>query len=64
MPTEIRWDVLKGIYDGTPESAKNKLYAVSNTLCAVYTNENLATIDSSKITPTKKFEVQVEAKSL
>ena len=63
-PTEIRWDVLKGIYDGTPESSRNKLYSVSNTLCAVYTKEKLPTIDSSKITPTKKFEVKVEAKPL
>jgi hypothetical protein len=63
-PGEIRWDVLKGIYDGTPANNKDKLFSVSNTLCAIYTNEKLPTIDSTKITPTKKFEVTIEAKSL
>jgi hypothetical protein len=63
-PAEIRWDVLKGIYDGTPKDMKEKLYCISNTLCAVYTNEKLPIIDSTKITPTKKFEVAVEARKL
>jgi predicted O-methyltransferase YrrM len=63
-PGEIRWDVLKGIYDGTPTEKRAQLYSVSNTLCAIYTNEKLATIDPSLITPTKKFEITLEAKNI
>ena len=63
-PSEIRWDVLKGIYDGTPTEQKDKLRCVSNTLCAIYTNESFPTIDSTKITPTKKFEVTLQAQKL
>jgi predicted O-methyltransferase YrrM len=63
-PGEIRWDVLKGIYDGTPTDKKKQLFSVSNTLCAIYTKENLPTIDPTKITPTKHFEVTLEAKSI
>ena len=63
-PGEIRWDVLKGIYDGTPSDKKDKLFCVSNSLCAIYTNEKLRTIDSTKITPTKTFEVTLEALKL
>jgi len=63
-PGETRWDVLKGIYDGTPNEKKDKLFCVSNTLCAIYTNEKLPTIDSSKITPTKKFTVTIQADKL
>ena len=40
-PTDVRWDVLKGILDGTPSNNKNNLYHVSNTLSAIYTTENI-----------------------
>jgi predicted O-methyltransferase YrrM len=63
-PGEIRWDVLKGIYDGTPSDKKEQLFSVSNTLCALYTTNKLPTIDPTKITPTKQFEVTLEAKSV
>lgn len=33
---KIRWDVLRGILEGTPQEKRKNLYAVSNTLCAVY----------------------------
>lgn len=32
----VRWEVLLGILDGTPEEKRKYLYAVNNTLCAVY----------------------------
>ena len=60
-PGAIRWDVLKGIYDGTPEIARPNLHCVSNTLCAIFTKQKIATIDSTKITPTKKFTVSIKA---
>lgn len=36
-PSDIRWDVLRGILDGTPSEKCNNIYRVSNTLCAIYT---------------------------
>lgn len=38
-PTDIRWDVLKGILEGTPIDKRMYLYRVSNTLCAIYTTK-------------------------
>jgi predicted O-methyltransferase YrrM len=35
-PEWIRWSVLAGILDGTPEGKRGHLYHVSNTKCAVY----------------------------
>jgi hypothetical protein len=32
----VRWEVLLGILDGTPVEKRKHLYAVNNTLCAVY----------------------------
>jgi len=32
----VRWEVLLGILDGTPEEKRKHLYAVNNTLCAIY----------------------------
>ena len=64
-PNDTRWDVLKGILDGTPPGERNKLYRVSNTLCAVYTNAPLATRMQEEIeTPTKYFRVDVEGKNV
>jgi hypothetical protein len=32
----VRWEVLLGILDGTPENKRRHLYSVNNTLCAIY----------------------------
>ena len=32
----VRWEVLLGILDGAPEGKRKHLYAVNNTLCAIY----------------------------
>lgn len=40
-PESVRWVVLAGILDGCPPDQKGKLYQVSNTMCAVYTNRKL-----------------------
>ncbi|GAA4382383.1 class I SAM-dependent methyltransferase [Hymenobacter koreensis] len=36
QPGEPRWEVLAGLLDGLPSTAKGHLYAVRNTLCALY----------------------------
>jgi len=61
-PDKVRWDVLRGIYDGTPIEKRKKLFSVSNTLCAIYTNSP-STIIENKITPNKVFHVAVSAKN-
>ena len=63
-PGKIRWDVLRGIYDSTPNDKKNNLYCVSNTLCAIYTNSPTPVIDNKKITPTKKFNVTITSEKI
>ena len=60
----MRWDILRGIYDGTPIEKRKKLFGVSNTLCAIYTNSLATTIDAKKITPDKVFDIAVSVKKL
>tara|TARA_R110001583_G_scaffold34847_6_gene116639 strand:+ start:9585 stop:10391 length:807 start_codon:yes stop_codon:yes gene_type:complete len=64
-PELIRSEVLLGILDGIPSQYKNKLYQVSNSMCAIYTNQKLKTsvFDSIK-TPTKKFEINVKIQKI
>ncbi|PCJ25298.1 MAG: hypothetical protein COA97_08225 [Flavobacteriales bacterium] len=63
-PGKIRWDVLRGIYNGTPTEKKNNLFSVSNTLCAIYTNSPTPIIDGEKITPNKTFKINITAERL
>ena len=63
-PCDIRWDVLRGILDGTPNDKINNLYRVSNTLCAIYCKgiKNAEYIPDNSI-PKKHFSITVKAKS-
>jgi len=64
-PADIRWDVLKGILDGTPEEERKYLYRVSNTLCAIYTRSELNSYyPSAHITPDKVFTVHLLARQI
>lgn len=63
-PETVRWDVFRGIIEGTPKEMRNKLVHVSNTMCSLFTNEKHPVLDKSRlIIPTKKFEVEITAKS-
>jgi predicted O-methyltransferase YrrM len=64
QPGEVRWDVLKGILDGTPKEKMEKLYSVSNTLSALYTNQSYKESLNNSITPTKKFTINIKAEKL
>ncbi len=59
-PEQIRPEVLCGILDGTPEAYHQKLFHVSNTLCAIYINEHFPTeeFDITQL-PKDIFEVDV-----
>lgn len=64
-PNDIRWDVLRGILDGTPQHKKKKLYRVSNTLCAIYTDENLRSCKQERVeTPDKSFVMTITSRKL
>lgn len=62
---DIRWDVVRGILDGSTKKELPHLYNVSNTLCAVYTKKPLKPLSITKVlTPNKVFKVIIEAKNL
>ena len=62
-PADIRWDVFRGILDGTPSEKRSSLYRVSNTLCAIYTAKKLkAEYIEPYSTPTKYFSVTLKSK--
>lgn len=64
-PADIRYDVLNGIMDGTPVEFRHKLYRVSNTLCAVFIQDEFPFMDDiENREPNKIFEISIKAKSL
>ncbi|MBA3704978.1 MAG: class I SAM-dependent methyltransferase [Bacteroidetes bacterium] len=54
-PTDIRWDVLLGILDGTPADKIKNLHRVSNTLCAIYTTKPLQSAYIQPFSPPKNY---------
>ena len=64
-PNDVRWDVLRGILEGTPKGKIKKLYRVSNTLCAIYTNSNIKSYQQENFeTPNKSFTIMLSSKKL
>lgn len=60
-PSNIRWDVLRGILDGTPAEKRNNLYRVSNTLCAIYTTQKIHSEYTELFAdPNKYFSIQIK----
>ncbi|HSY75302.1 MAG TPA: class I SAM-dependent methyltransferase [Bacteroidia bacterium] len=57
-----RHEVMAAILDGIPEQNRKKLYHVSNTMCAIYTNLQLPTLtlDAARL-PNKKFSVSLQS---
>jgi len=47
-PGQIRWSVLAGILDGTMKTKRNKIFHVSNSQCAIFSNR-----DFSSLSPTQ-----------
>ena len=61
-PEQIRWEVLHGILESTPEQYRKNLYRVSNTQCAIFTRENIQSYFSEfPQTPRHKFSVHIKA---
>lgn len=64
-PSNVRWDVLKGILDGTPDDKRKNLYRVSNTLCAIYITKPIVSIFNKPYsTPEKYFSLAVKIEPL
>lgn len=62
---QIRWDVLKGIIDGTPETSRQNIYSVSNTLCAIYLNKKIHSEHIPDFSlPKSTFSLQIKRKRL
>lgn len=59
-PNDVRWDVLLGILEGTPESKRKHLYRVSNTLCAIYATLPIQSFKQPHFeNPKKYFKIQI-----
>ncbi len=60
-PETVRWSVMAGILDGCPSEKRKNLYHISNTLCAVYINENIKSAFLKINTePTHYFEIGIK----
>jgi predicted O-methyltransferase YrrM len=58
----VRYSVLKAILDGIPEEDHSKLYHVSNTMCAIYTNKNLKAKNRQVLeVPNKHFTLKIKS---
>jgi len=61
-PENVRWNVLRAIWEGTPEECRKHLFAVSNSLCAMY--YPIGDLPSEKrvypANPGKGFRVRIE----
>lgn len=64
-PEHVRWDVVKAILDGTPPDQRRHLYRVSNTLCAIYTTEPVASVTARyPQVPTAHFDITIKARKV
>ncbi|QHJ07815.1 class I SAM-dependent methyltransferase [Hymenobacter busanensis] len=61
QPGQPRWEVLTGLLDGIPATAAGQLYAVQNTLCALYSPTPLpAQVHQPHAAPNPAFAVHVQ----
>jgi predicted O-methyltransferase YrrM len=61
-PEMVRWEVLAGILDGCPASERDRLYHVSNTMCAIYTRDHVLHRYARRFEPPRAiFDVRVRA---
>jgi predicted O-methyltransferase YrrM len=64
-PESIRWSVLAGILDGCPHNKRNHLYHVSNTMCAIYIDQDVTTDRVRTLDlPNKQFRLEISAERI
>jgi len=62
-PATPRYSVISAILDGTPNDKRQCLYHVSNTMCALYTKQDLTSfLEIKSDNPNKIFEVNIQSK--
>ncbi len=60
-PETVRWSVMAGILDACPAEKRKNIYHISNTLCAVYINEDLkSSLLKINEKPDKYFEINIK----
>ena len=61
---DVRYTTLKGILDGIPKEKHKNLYHISNTLCAVYIEDNVLKTTKTKFPsfPNKIFSLKITGK--
>lgn len=60
-----RWEVLRGILDAVPKENHRHLYAVNNTLCAVYLPHEIFSFEADfPQTPAFDFELNIKLKKI
>ncbi len=61
-PETVRWSVMAGILDGCPPEKRKNIYHISNTLCAIYLNEDIASSWLAiNAQPSLFFEIDIKA---
>jgi predicted O-methyltransferase YrrM len=64
-PSDTRWEVVRGIMDGTPEDKRKFLYRVKNTMCAVYYPQEFpAKYLENFPSPDKNFLISIKAEKI
>lgn len=61
---EPNWQVLRGIMDGAPDDARNKICHISNSLCAIYLNKKMHPSFPEKNIPNKTFSIHLKANKI
>lgn len=61
----FNYEVISAILDGTPHDKRSKIYRVSNSLCGIYTNQNVTPefLESPQV-PNKTFSIDLTLKYL
>ncbi len=60
----LNWPVIHGILDGMPRETHKHIYKVQNTLCAIYTKQNVKAKYPTPYLPDKVFTVTIKGEKL
>jgi hypothetical protein len=57
----FRYEVITAILDGLPPNERSKFYRVTNSICGIYTNQDIAPLNlNSPQTPNKTFSIDLK----
>ena len=58
------WQVLRGLFEGSPVEARKNIYHISNSLCAIYTKQKIQSSYPEPNISTKKFTVSIKGEEI